>query len=286
MPAQFLEGQHMTAPAVPAKAAARAGRDLGRTQETKHCAKAQDTSQEALLREVLDNDAKYNASSIETTVLCAQNVQRAKKELTAANFQRFRAEMRHDASDISVYITIAENEHITNPDNWQYLPSGWTVLVILARHTMNMTADGFRSLIDSKQIHPGITRQQTRALAGVKPKSTRKLSVTETPTPVRTALAAADEADHMDAAEHLAETAQPVDATTPKAATDSETTHNLVRQVTKKTAASSSTTVDNNIVFAPDIEDQLQEYVKTRLRRELNQALRSNGIHSRYILIQ
>jgi len=151
---------------------------------------------------------------------------------------------------------------------------------------MNMTADGFRSLIDSKQIHPGITRQQTRALAGVKPKSTRKLSVTETPTPVRTALAAADEADHMDAAEHLAETAQPVDATTPKAATDSETTHNLVRQVTKKTAASSSTTVDNNIVFAPDIEDQLQEYVKTRLRRELNQALRSNGIHSRYILIQ
>jgi hypothetical protein len=170
--------------------------------------------QEALLTELLANDAKYHRKSIEATVECAVNIKRAKSELIGENFEKFTKRMRHDPSAVSIYIKIAENRHITNKENWKHLPCHYSVLVIIARFTMDMTPADFDQLIKSKKIHPAITRSGACELAGLKPKAARKPHLTPTPTPFRTALVAANVADHMDAAEYLAKMPQPADTST------------------------------------------------------------------------
>jgi hypothetical protein len=187
----------MTAPAVQIEETT----GSAHVREDKRHAGIHEDEQETLLHELLDNDAAYHTSGIETKVGRAQNVLRAKRELVTANFERFTAQMKLDASDISVYITIAKNKHLTNSDNWQFLPSGMTVLVILARYTMDMTSGDFNRLTASKKIHPKLKRVDARKLAGLESKRTAEQHLT--PSSARAAVVATDEADHMDAGEYL-----------------------------------------------------------------------------------
>jgi hypothetical protein len=174
----------------------------------------QHTSQDALLEGFLANDAKYYLTGVETTVECAVNIEQAKRDLTDANFEKFKERMRHDPSAISMYIKIAENKHIRTKDNWKYLPSGPSVLVIIARFTMDMMSADFNQLIKSKKLHSKITRSEARQLAGLKPKATRKPDMASTPSRAGTALIAAKEADYMDATEYSATVPKPSDTST------------------------------------------------------------------------
>ena len=81
----------MAAIAVPVETATKPAYANEQKQHAKPHAETQQHAQETLLRELLENDAKYHASRIENTVGCALNVQRAKKELTVTNFERFKA---------------------------------------------------------------------------------------------------------------------------------------------------------------------------------------------------
>jgi hypothetical protein len=270
----------MAATAVPVETATKSAYANEQKQHAKPHAETQQHAQDTLLRELLENDAKYHASRIENTVGCALNVQRAKKELTVTNFERFKAQMRHDASDISVYLTIAKNKHITNPKNWQYLPTGHTVLVILARYTMDMTAGEFEKLTKSKKIHPAITREQAKKLAEVKSK--RALTLVPARKPSRTSLVKANETDEAGATERSDKTLARADTAAPAVAT---TGHDVEPTVTKKARASAAPTADNDVVFAADLEEQLPEVVKSKARGDVNYALRQNGIFNRRIVI-
>jgi hypothetical protein len=114
----------------------------------------------ASLEQLLQNDAQYRDSTIETTIACALNIKAAHdefnvrpkdfhikyefdrrsrgtlREVRAKCWQEFRQQSFH-ASDISYHLAIANNPHLTKKSNWPHLPAGFSVLYPIARLTQD-----------------------------------------------------------------------------------------------------------------------------------------------------
>ncbi|MGA3078796.1 MAG: hypothetical protein ABSG56_34580 [Bryobacteraceae bacterium] len=140
----------------------------------------------ASLEQLLQNDAQYRDSTIETTIACALNIKAAHdefnvrpkdfhikyefdrrsrgtlREVRAKCWQEFRQQSFH-ASDISYHLAIANNPHLTKKSNWPHLPAGFSVLYPIARLTQDDGPAEFKRRLRT-QICARTTRSEANDL--------------------------------------------------------------------------------------------------------------------------